>query len=243
MPDRPTVLFPVRILDGESVPEGVPELLAHAHVLLLGYHVVPEQTAPGQARLQFEDQATDRLASFEELLVAAGATVDSRLVFTHDRKQTIRRMVREHDCLAVLAPASTSTPESALVVVQGTAGLDRLVVVVAGLFAATDVQLTLCHVTTGDESVEDARTVLDGVTARLRERGVDRDAIHVRRPSSEGEMEAILEQAADFDVVILRESNRSPIASLFDISPESLTERLPGPVIVVQREPANESEP
>jgi len=54
MTDRPAVLVPIRVLEGESIPEGVPELLADAHVVLLGYHVVPDQTATGQARMQFE---------------------------------------------------------------------------------------------------------------------------------------------------------------------------------------------
>ncbi|MFW6384989.1 MAG: universal stress protein, partial [Halodesulfurarchaeum sp.] len=48
MTDRPNVLVPIRVLEGESIPEGVPELLANAHVVLLGYHVVPDQTAAGQ---------------------------------------------------------------------------------------------------------------------------------------------------------------------------------------------------
>ncbi len=61
MTDRPSVLVPLRVLEGESVPEGVPDLLGDAHVVLLGYHVLPEQTAPGQARMQFEDRAMERL--------------------------------------------------------------------------------------------------------------------------------------------------------------------------------------
>jgi hypothetical protein len=48
---------PVAILKGETVPDAVVELLSTLPVVVLGYHVLPEQTAPGQARMQFEDQA------------------------------------------------------------------------------------------------------------------------------------------------------------------------------------------
>ena len=67
MTDRPSVLVPIRVLEGESIPEGVPELLANAHVVLLGYHEIPEQTAPGQARMQFEERAQRKLESIRAL--------------------------------------------------------------------------------------------------------------------------------------------------------------------------------
>ena len=39
-------------------PEGEGDF---SDVTVLGYHVLPEQTAPGQARLQFEEQAQKKL--------------------------------------------------------------------------------------------------------------------------------------------------------------------------------------
>ena len=77
MTDRPSILVPIRVLEGESVPEGVPELLAHAHVVLLGYHVIPEQTAPGQARMQFEDRATERLDKYETSITTIPIPIDA----------------------------------------------------------------------------------------------------------------------------------------------------------------------
>jgi len=85
MPNKPRILIPLRVLERESIPEGVPELLTNAHVVLLGYHVVPDQTAADQARHQFEDQATRRLDYFTAILEHAGATVESQLVFTGGR--------------------------------------------------------------------------------------------------------------------------------------------------------------
>jgi len=143
MTDRPAILVPIRVLEGESVPEGVPDLLAHAHVILLGYHVIPEQTAPGQARMQFENRATERLGEYEAMFEEAGATVERRLVFTHNGQKTIDRTTTERDCLAALVPNATGSVEDILVAVRGAVGIDRLTRVVAGLFRETDASVTL----------------------------------------------------------------------------------------------------
>ena len=142
MHERPTILVPIRVLEGESFPEGTAELLSNVRVLLLGYHVVPEQTAPGQMRMQFETKANNRLEELESLLESAGATVETRLVFTRDGQKTIDRMVYEHGCLAVLDPEAVGDLDDVLVPIRGTVGVDRIARVVTGLFADTDAGVT-----------------------------------------------------------------------------------------------------
>ena len=235
MEDRPTVLVPIRVLEGESIPEGVPDLLANAHVVLLGYHVVPDQTATDQARTQFEDRALDRLEEFERILEEGGATVESRLVFTHESQQTIDRTTAEHDCLAVLVPNATGALERVLVAVRGTVGLDRLVRVVTGLFASTDVAVTLYHVAGEDESDEDVETLLEGVTARLSEAGMDDDAIDVWLERSQGTLEAIVDAGNEYDAIVMGESDPSLATFVFGMRAEQVAERFLGPVLVVQR--------
>jgi nucleotide-binding universal stress UspA family protein len=236
MQDRPAVLVPVRVLEGESIPEGVPELLAKAHVVLLGYHVIPEQTATGQARMQFEDQATHRLGVLEEMLEDAGATVESRLVFTHEAQQTIDRLIVEEDCHVVLVPNATAPPEDILVAVRGTVGLDRLVQVVSGLFAKTDVHVTLYHVADENESDEDVETLLEGLASRLIEEGVDADAVDVRIGRDGSPQEAIVAVANEFDAVVMGESDPSLATFVFGMRAEQVAEQFLGPVLVVQRE-------
>lgn len=236
MSERPTILVPIRVLQGESIPEGVPGLLGNARVVLLGYHVVPEQTATDQARAQFEDRATARLDEFEAILADAGATVESVLVFTHAAQKTIDRVTREHDCLAVLVPNATGPPEDVLVAVRGTVGLDRVVRVVAGLFADTDVAVTLYHVATEDETDEDVRTLLDGLAERLVDRGVDRDAIETRLGRDQAPLDAIVDAAESFDAVVMGESDPSLATFVFGMRAAQVAERFLGPVLVVQRE-------
>jgi len=241
MPDRPSILVPVRVLDGESIPEGAPELLATAHVVLLGYHVVPDQTATGQAKMQFEDRANNRLDRFESGLEDAGATVERRLVFTHDGQKTIDRISDRGDILAVLVPNGTGPPADVLVAVRGTAGVGRIVDVVAGLFRSTDVAVTLYHVRETNETDDDITTFLDGVRARLTGLGMDPSAIDTRIDPEQKRLAAIATAAEEYDALVMGESDPSLTTFVFGMPANQIADRFLGPVLVVQRE-ASQSE-
>jgi nucleotide-binding universal stress UspA family protein len=242
MTDSPSILVPVRVLEGESVPEGVPELLANAHVVLLGYHVIPEQTATGQAQMQFEDRAMERLDEYETMFEAAGATVERRLVFTHDGQKTIDRMTTEHDCLAALVPNATGPVEDVLVAVRGTVGVDRIARVVGGLFGETDASVTLYHVAESDETDEDVGTLLDGMVNRLEAQGLDASRIETRVDRDQAALDAIVDAADAFDVVVMGESDPSLATFVFGMPADQVADRFLGPVLVVQREPSEETE-
>jgi nucleotide-binding universal stress UspA family protein len=233
---EPNVLVPIRVLDGESIPEGIAGLVKNAHVVLLGYHIVPEQTATGQMRMQFETEANNRLDELEDLLESEGATVETRLVFTRDGQKTIDRMIYEHDCLAVLDPDAVGTVESVLVPIRGTVGLDRIARVVAGLFADTDADVTLYHVAESGETNEDARTLLDGLVTRLTEGGIDRTRITLMIRHGDEAVDAITDEAGSFDVVVIGESDPSIATFVFGMPAETVADQFLGPVFVVQRE-------
>lgn len=243
MSDRPSILVPVRVLEGESLSEGVPEVLANAHVVLLGYHEVPDQTATDQAQAQFEDQATQRLDELQEILEDAGATVDRVLVFTHDAQATIDRMNTEHDILAVLVPAATTAVEDVLVAIRGTVGIDRIARVVTGLFGGTDASVTLYHVVEDDETEADVQTLFDGMIDRLVERGLDADAIDTRIEHAEDTQGALVEATDGCDVLIMGESDPSLKTLVFGMRADRVADQFYGPVFVVQHEPPANDEP
>ncbi|NLV15330.1 universal stress protein [Haloarcula argentinensis] len=238
MTDRLSILVPIRVLEGESVPEGVPELLAHAHVVLLGYHVIPEQTAPGQARMQFEDRATERLDDYEEMFEDAGATVERRLVFTHNGQKTIDRMIAEHDCMAVLVPNATGPVEDVLVPVRGAIGVDRLARVVASVFGNMDADVTLYHVADEDTTDDDIQTLLGGMADRLAEFGMDPSTIETRIDRDQNPLDAIVDVADAFDTVVMGETDPSLATFVFGMPANQVANRFLGPVFVVQRERA-----
>jgi hypothetical protein len=242
MTPRPSVLVPVRVLEGESLPDGTPELLANAHVILLGYHVIPEQTAPGQARMQFADRATRKLEGLEATLREAGATVDRRLVFTHEAQTTINRMIIENDCLAVLVPNAVPEIQHVLVAVRGTIGVDRIARVVGGLFGETGVAVTLYHIVAQAETDEDVDLLFDALADRLAEFGLERDRIETRIDQNGTPVDAIAETAQDFDVVVMGETDPSIATFVFGMPADQVAETFLGPVLVVQREPPAEPE-
>jgi nucleotide-binding universal stress UspA family protein len=242
MTDRPSILVPIRVLQGESVPEGVPGLLADTHVVLLGYHVIPEQTAPGQAQLQFEDRANDRLDEYEAMFEKSGATVERQLVFTHNGQKTIDRLTTEHDCMAVLVPNATGAVEDVLVAVRGAVGIDRLARVVAGVFGDMDVSVTLYHVAEEDETDDDVQTLLDGLVDRLGDLGMDTSTIGTRVDRDQGALDAIVEVADEFDTVVMGESDTSLTTFVFGLPADQVADRFLGPVLVVQREPPRETD-
>ena len=242
MPDRPSILLPLRILEGESIPEGFPDLLANAHVVLLGYHVVPDQTATDQARDQFEDQATRRLNDFTGILEHAGATVESQLVFTHDGQTTIDRVTDEHDCLAVLVPNATRPLEDILVAIRGIVGVDRFVRLITGLFATTDVNVTLYHVAGEDETDADVETLLDGVATRLSENGISSDAIDIQIPRGETPQEMIVATSDGYDAIVMGESDPSVTTFLFGMTADQVAKQFLGPVFVIQHEELDDAE-
>ncbi|EMA10663.1 hypothetical protein [Haloarcula marismortui] len=236
MTDRLSILVPIRVLEGESVPEGVPELLAHAHVVLLGYHVIPEQTAPGQARMQFEDRATERLDEYQEMFEDAGATVERRLVFTHNGQKTIDRMIAEHDCMAVLVPKATGPVEDVLVPVRGAIGVDRLARVVASVFGEMDADVTLYHVADEDTTDDDIQTLLGGLADRLAEFGMDPSTIETRIDRDQSPLDAIVDVSDGFDTVVMGETDPSLATFVFGMPADQVANRFLGPVFVAQRE-------
>ena len=235
MDERPTILVPIEILRGESIPDGIPELLSQAQVILLGYHVIPDQTAAGQARMQFEDRASERLDEFESMLVNAGAVVDHRLVFTHQKQKTIDRMIYEHDCDAVLVPSATKEVRGVLVAVRGTIGIDRMAHVVGGLFSGRDIAITLAHVLREDESKADAETLLAGLASTLEDRGVHPDKIAWELRRGTRPIDTLIEAAATNDAVIMGESDPSLLTYVFGMRAEQIADRFLTPVLIVQR--------
>jgi nucleotide-binding universal stress UspA family protein len=236
MTERPSILVPVRVLEGESIPEGVPSLLAGAHVVLLGYHVIPEQTAPGQAQLQFEERASQRLDEFESMLTEAGATVERRLVFTHQGQKTLDRTIHEHDCLGVLVPNATGPVEDVLVAVRGDVAVDRLARLVAGLFAGGDATVTVYHVAGEGETDADVGALLDQTTERLLARGMDAARVRTLVERDGGALDAIVAAAAEYDVVVMGETDPSLSTFVFGMPADQVADRFLGPVVVVQRD-------
>ena len=232
---EPRVLVPIDVGDEVSLPEGTATLLANASVILLGYDEIPEQTAAEQAREQFGEPAMAALERLAATLIDAGATVETRLVFTHEAATTIDRIIYEYDCLAVLVADAVPRVDDVLLAVRGLVGLDRNAALVAGLFAGREVDVTVYHGRDADEPAAEARGAVAETERALVDRGVEPEAIATVIEETAEPVAAIARQAAGHDVVVMGETNPSVTTMVFGMPANRVAEQFQGPVLVVQR--------
>ncbi|WP_049923715.1 universal stress protein [Halopiger djelfimassiliensis] len=236
---RHRVLVPVEILRGESVPDSLVETFASVPVVLLGYHEIPEQTAPAQARLQFEEKARDELDDLVAAFEAAGGDVTSRLVFTHDPLKSFERVAIERGCDSVLVLNPAPVLEDVFVPVRSDVNVDHIARLVGRVVAGTDAAVTLFHVASTEGGKRLGRTVLDRAARTLTapdDGGVPADRIDRLVLVDDSPREAILDYADDYDLVVLGENRPSIRSMIFGGTAEVVAKRAVCPVLVVRRQ-------
>jgi hypothetical protein len=229
------ILVPVRVLEGESVPAALVETLAPVPVVVLGYHVVPEQTAPGQARMQFEAQARTELDALRTAFEDAGGTADTRLVFTHDATATVERVAVETGAGSVLLLNPAPTVERVLVAVAARISLDRIADAVAPLVGGTDLSVTVAHAAPETADPDAADALVADVAAALVDRGVDAARITKRVETTATPVRDVIDLAGAFDLVVVGESEPELLDRVFGDLTERVAEESLSPTLVVRR--------
>jgi hypothetical protein len=195
------VLVPIAVLEGETVAPGVVESLSNAEVVLLGYHVVPEQTPPGQARMSFEDRAEKALEEVATAFEDAGVPTETVLVFTPDRSDTVARIADEHGCDAVLSNQPSNEADSVLVPLLPTDANDdeALADTVFSLVEGREVSV---DVVVFAEEADDARA--ERFANALAERGLAPDSVTYGSRATDTPVISAGEEAVDHDIVVMR---------------------------------------
>ncbi len=226
------ILVPLQVIEGDSISAGVIDLLRGTHVMLLGYHVVPEQTPPDQAREHYEKPALNTLDGFAEQLQDVGIDVDIHLAFTQNANQTIERIAAETNALGILVPRPAPRMDSLLVAVRDLATADRIGAVAGMAAVETDVSITVLTIPASQDV--DPMTILDRTRQQLRDHGVEPDRITTRSQQSAQPIETIIETATDFDAVVMGETDAGFSRWLFGASSDRVADRSVGPVLVVR---------
>ena len=226
------VLVPVAVLEGGSVSPGLVSLLGTVDVTVLGYQELPEQTPPDQARMQYEDRATAALEDLSEEFRTAGGAADFRLVFTHDREETIDRIAQEVGARAFAISGVTGDVDRVLVSLTGDVATDRILPFVTEVIGDRDVGVTLFLATQdearGRERLEDAAATLEGddvdVTTELSLQG--------------SPFEALVDAVAGHDAIVMGERAPSFRSLVFGDETDRVAAASVGPVLVVRRDEA-----
>ena len=244
VPDRPKVLVPLAVLDGESLAPALVEALSTVPVELVGYHAVPEQTPPGQARMQFEERMETELADLAATFKEMGGTVETRLVFTHEPEQTFERVAVEEGCDAVLLNNPATKVEEILVPLRSEINVERIVALVASVLDATDATATLYHVAAPDDEAdrETGQRLVDAATEALAEAGVAPECVNREIAVSETPIKTLAAAAGEYDLVVMGESKPSVRELFFGEVSEQVASQSVTPALVVRRLPALETE-
>ncbi|MFB6122552.1 MAG: universal stress protein [Haloferacaceae archaeon] len=232
--EPPLVLVPVAILEGQTIPEPLVEFLAPSDVVVLGYHVLPEQTPAEQASIQFEARAREAVEDIARVFHEAGRDVETRVAFTHDRDQTVERVAADVGATAVALPNPTGDVRDVLVPLRGFVDVDRLADLVATLLADTDGHVTVWGLAAGEGDFDAQRAVDDAVTT-LRERGLPTEQVRAETSVVESPVRSIVERTGEFDAVVMGEGGDSLLAALFGEEAERVAEASVAPVLVVRK--------
>ncbi len=222
------ILVPVEILDGKSVSPGLMNLLGTVDVTVLGYHVLPEQTPADQARFQYEERATDALEALCEEFETAGGGADHRLVFTHDREQTINRVADDIGARAFAISGMTGDVDQLLVSLSGDVATERILAFLKELIGNREVGVTLFLA--GDEG--DGQRLEDAAT-QLREAGLE---VRTELVTSNSPFEALMDAVPGHDAIIMGENAPSIRSLVFGDEADRVAAASVGPVLVVRYE-------
>ena len=226
------VLVPVAVLKGGTVSTGLMNLLGTVDVTVLGYHVLPEQTPPDQARLQFEDRATNALEDLSEEFRAAGGAADYRLVFTRDREQTIERVADEIDASALAISGVTGDVDRILVPLSGDVAVDHVLSFVRELVGDREIVVTLFL---ADETADATTNRLDTAAETLRGHGIGVETVAAVGTTP---FAALVDEAPEHDAIVMGESAPSFRSLVFGEEPERVAAASVGPVLVVRHDEA-----
>lgn len=204
-----TILVPVDVSGAEPPGPGILELFRPVNVVVLGYYPVPAQTAPAHLKADHESEAASRLDDVVAQFDGTEHAVESVLVFTQDRQDSIDRVADQHDCDAVFVPGETGAVERILVPLRGDVNLERIVSLVGNLLRASDATVTLFHSSGEGVDPSQGEFILRGAADRLSEAGIPRERVDWELSEESDPRSAIVALATEYDLVILGETEPS----------------------------------
>lgn len=233
--ERSTVLVPINAAEAETPPLALVELLHPLRLIVLGYYPVPDQASPEQLRAEYEAEATEAVQGVTEQFADYGADVESVVVFTRDRSETIDRVAEEHDVDAVLTAGSVGeTLDQVFVPLRGDETLDRIIGFVGDLLRESVATVTFYNVSDDEDAAARAELVLRGACDQLEERGIDPDRLDWQQERAESSGDAIVDAAKAYDLLVVGESEPSLKDRILGNVTGNVIEGTTHPVLVVR---------
>lgn len=233
---HPTILVPVDASDAEEPPPPLVKLLSPHQLVVLGYYPVPDQTSTDQARAQFGEEATDAIDTIADHFAVRGGVVESTVVFTRDRSETIDNVAADYDVDAVLTPGRVDeTLDRVLVPLRGDDNLERILGFVGVLLRESDATATLFNVAKSTDEASRGELLVRGACDRLEtEEGIDPARIGWRQEVDSSTTNAIVAAAEDHDLLIVGESKPSLAERVLGDVTNEVIDRSSDPLLIVR---------
>ena len=230
-----TVLIPVNAAEAEDLPVTLVKTLAPLHIVVLGYYLVPNQAAPEQVRSNHKEEATAAIDDAVSQFTDRGAEVESVVVFTHDKDETIDHVADEYDVDAVLTPGEYVEELSrVLVPMRGDENLEKIISFSTDLLRQSDVTATLYNVAESDGDASHGELLLRGARDRLAENGIDPDRVNWQVDRGDSPGDKIVTTAQEYNVLIVGESEPSLRERILGRITGHVVDRVEKPVFVVR---------
>ncbi|OUJ19145.1 Nucleotide-binding protein UspA family [Methanonatronarchaeum thermophilum] len=221
------ILIPIEVLEKESVPEGVVDLMSGVEVILLGVHEIPEQTAASQASSQYKEKVDSILNKIKQSFDEAGAKTKTRQAFTHNKAETIERIEREENVDATILLNPIPPQKNILLVYRYIENLEKAGALINQFgLGGSEIGLML---------VEPDETTLDQGVSKLMKQGVKLENIKERiETDREDIVNEIENRSADYGLLMIGRVDRDlKDLILGDIS-KKIKEATYGPVILIE---------
>jgi hypothetical protein len=232
----PTLLVPIDASDPEEPALELVDVLHPLRVVVLGYYPVPDQTPPNQLREEYEAAAKDAMEATMQRFVDVGADMESVLVFTRDRVQSVDRVANEYECDAVLVPGTVESLDRILVSLKDEQNMFRVLEVVSLLMEAGEPEVTLYHAESIEKGSAKSELYLRGATDWLAERGLDRERISWEEPTADTQQSELLDLASDHDFVLTGEFEPGIRERVLGDMPGRIHDQTGRPVLTVRKE-------
>lgn len=231
-----TILIPVDVSTEERPSPAMLELLHPVKLVLVGWYPVPDQTAPEQMQDEYEGEAVERIEAIANTFPHASADIETLVVFTRDRAETVDRVADEYDCDAILVARDVASVERVLVPIRADLNLDAILSFAGVLLDESQASITLFHASPeGEEQPAAGELLLQGAEDELLAAGIDAERIERVNVVSEQPVADVIEASEGYDVVIIGETDPSLVERILGDVPTQIIDQTSRPVLVVRK--------
>lgn len=230
-----TILVPVNAKEPGTPSPSLIKLLGPHSVIVLGYYPVPDQSSTDQLRSQFGEEVTAEVAEIASQFEGEGGSVESVVVFTRDRNETIDNIAAEYEADAVLTTGIVSESlDTILVPLRGDQNLGRIVAFISLLARNRDTNVTLFNVAESEADAPEGEFILRGASDRLEEDGIDPEHIEWKQVIGDSPSTEIIDAAGEYDLLVVGESEPSLRERILGAVTNEVIRQSPRPVLVVR---------